>query len=253
MELAYVDESGSVGYKQGSSATYTLGCVLVRGTVWPDAFDAFISYRRFLKREFGIPVRAELKANWLVRGSGTIEHLALSDGARFRIFRGHLRLARKMGVQAFAVSVVKARIKKQTWDPRDIAWEYLFQRLERRSTLSGQPVYLIHDEGENDLIRKLARKARRANIAGSRFGTGNLRRPARLLIEDPTPRNSAESYFIQLADMTAYAAYRRLFAPPPKRTSVCPSSMWDELGDARIVEVNELTGGHPGLVEWPRN
>jgi hypothetical protein len=57
-------------------------------------------------------------------------------------------------------------------------------------------------------IRKIARKTRRAGSGGSAFGTGSLRRPARLLIEDPMPKNSTHSYFLQHADLAAYAAFR---------------------------------------------
>ena len=252
MYLAYADESGNRGYS--GSFTYTLGCVFLLASDWPDAFDSFIGFRRFLRKHFRIPVRAELKANWLVRNEGTIASLNLSEAERRRIYRLHLRLAAKIKVQAFGVVIRKQLIQNQTRDPRDIAWEYLLQRLERLSTNSGIPVLLTHDEGEAALVRKLARKARRAGTAGSAFGTGHLNVPARLLIDDPVPRNSSQSYFIQLADFCAYAAFRRLYPPPVKR-SVCPTTMWDELGPARFAAANQLAAlqqpTHPGLVVWP--
>lgn len=252
MYLAYADESGNRGYT--GSFTYTLGCLFLLASDWPDAFDSFIRFRRFLREHFRVPVRAELKANWLVRNEGTVAPLKLSDEERKRIFRLHLRLASKIGVQAFGIVIRKDQILNKTKDPRDIAWEYLFQRLERLSTNSNVPVLLTHDEGEAALVRKLARKARRAGTAGSAFGTGYLNVPARLLLDDPVPRNSAQSYFIQLADLCAYAAFRRLY-PPPVRRTVCPTEMWDELGAARYAAANQLAAiqqpVHPGIVVWP--
>jgi hypothetical protein len=75
----------------------------------------------------------------------------------------------------------------------------------------------MHDEGEAHLVRRLQRKARRAGMAGSMFGTGVLSRPAKLVLDDPVPRASREAYFVQLADLDAYAAFRRLYPPPPRR------------------------------------
>jgi hypothetical protein len=40
--------------------SYTLGAVLVRAAMWPDVFDRLIDYRRFIRRQFGVLVRAEL-------------------------------------------------------------------------------------------------------------------------------------------------------------------------------------------------
>lgn len=66
MLIAYVDESGDLG----PSHTYTLGCVLVDSESWPASFDALIAFRRFLRKEHGVPIRAELKANYILRNEG---------------------------------------------------------------------------------------------------------------------------------------------------------------------------------------
>jgi hypothetical protein len=105
MHLAYVDESGSVGV--GSSLTFTLACVLVDATRWPDVFDEILDYRRFLKSTFGVPVRAEIKANHLLRNGGAFRPLGLSEGARFRIYRGLMRLQQKLELLAFAIVIRK--------------------------------------------------------------------------------------------------------------------------------------------------
>ncbi|MGK5171828.1 DUF3800 domain-containing protein [Geodermatophilus sp. CPCC 205761] len=251
--MAYVDESGDSGYS--GSRTYTLGCVLVEADRWPDTFDSFISFRRFVAARFGVRVRAEVKANHLVGGRGALS--GLGEKQRHAIYRQHMRLAEKLGLRVFAVVIQKDKIKNQNRNPRDIAWEFLLQRLERASDAFDQPIWLTHDEGESAAIRKLARKARRIGKAGSRFGTGTLKVPFRLLLDDPVPRDSAQSYFIQLADLAAYAAFRSVQPPSPKRATVCPQTMWSELGKARHSEANGLartTGdaAEPGVVVWPR-
>ncbi|GAA1311509.1 DUF3800 domain-containing protein [Pseudonocardia xinjiangensis] len=256
MWLAYVDESGDAGYK--GSRTYTLGCVLVNAKDWPDVFDTLVDFRRFLRNKFGVLVRAEIKANYLQRGGGPLKGLNLGDGQRHVIYRQHMRLLSKLGLQAFAVVIEKEKIRRQEkYSPRDVAWEFLLQRLERLSTTTDTPLMVIHDEGDSLQIRKLLRKARRVNRAGSAFGTGSFNLPARLIIEDPVPRQSDQSYLLQLADMVAFAAYRRLHPPPSHRTPVCHSAMWGEIGTAIYANANRLAHSqgaiaYPGIVVWPK-
>jgi hypothetical protein len=251
VHFAYIDESGSSGV--GGSLTFTLACILVEASRWPDVFDDVIDFRRFLRDQFGLPMRAEMKANYLVHNGGPIRRLKLGESARFAIYRQSLRLQAKLGLSTFAVVIRKDRmaLKGLTVDPREVAWEYLLQRLERFTTKGNTQAMLVHDEGEGLLIRKLARRARRIGSAGSAFGTGSLRRPARLLVDDPVSRRSHESYFIQLADLNAYAAFRRIYPPPPRPVHVVPETMWDELATARFAKVNMLSGGPPGIVTWP--
>jgi hypothetical protein len=64
VHFAYVDESGDKGV--AGSKSYTLGCLLVDAARWTEVFDQVLLYRRFLKKQFGIPVRSEIKANYLV-------------------------------------------------------------------------------------------------------------------------------------------------------------------------------------------
>jgi hypothetical protein len=248
MDLAYIDDSGNTD--PGGSATFTLGCVVVSADAWPVVFDELIEYRRFLRTSFGIPVRAEIKANYLLRNGGPLRPLGLSESARYAIYRGHLRMHPKLGLRSFAVVVQKHSLwaREPSGDPRERAWEYLLQRLERMSTLSRTPVMVVHDEGNGALIRKYCRKARRAGGAGSRLGSGHLSRPARLLIDDPVERRSNENYLVQMADLVAYAAFRNVVPPPPRPVHIVPQNMWSELGSAAFGEVNKYSGGTPGIV-----
>ena len=176
MHLAYIDESGSDGpIARGASLTFTLGCVLIDAERWPDIFDDMIDYRRYLRDRFKIPVRAELKANFLLRNGGPLRPLHLSESARFAVYRGLMRFQAKLEVKAFAVVIRKNVMDSRglTLNARDTAWEYLIQRLERFTTKEKTQVVIFHDEGEGGIVRTLTRKARRIGSAGSAFGTGN--------------------------------------------------------------------------------
>jgi hypothetical protein len=247
--FAYVDESGNAGMR-GGSRTYVLGCVLVEAPRWPDTFDRLIAFRRWLRDAFGVPVRAEIKANYLLQNTGPFASLGISEGARFRIYRQAMRLQPKLDLRTFAVVIDKSQLANAHpgRSAPDVAWEYLLQRLERFTTKGGTHVSIVHDEGIGDQIRKWARKARRAGSAGSIYGTGVLRLPFSRLIDDPVSRDSTQSYYIQLADLSAYAAFRRLHPPPPRPRQIVPQGMWDELGSARFAPVNMYSGGPPGIV-----
>lgn len=135
MYLAYVDESGNVGVGRRGTLTFTLACVLLPAEDWLEIFDRVISFRRFLRARFDLPVRAEIKASHLLRNEGAFEDLALPEGMRHVIYRQAMRLHSKIGLQTFAVVIDKTKLTTQRpgLDPRDVAWEYLLQRLERAS------------------------------------------------------------------------------------------------------------------------
>jgi len=109
---------------------------------------------------------------------------------------------------------------------------------------------IVHDEGENLRIRKLARWSRRRLSAGSMTGPGSRHVPFSTLIDDPFPKASHESYFLQLADLVAYSAFRRIYAPSPAVSNVVDLKMWNNLGRAICTAANEReTITAPGIVE----
>jgi hypothetical protein len=218
-----------------------------------------IGLRRSLRDEHGLPVRAELKANYLIRGKGPLWRLNLSEAQRHDIYVQMMRVQAELGCQTYGIVVNKQELanRGREENAREVGWMYLLQRLERLTYTTGSTVMLVHDEGESGIVRKLARKARRAGTAGSAFGAGSLPTPMRLLVDDPVPRDSRQSYFVQLADLSAYAAFRRMHPPPPRTTPIVPQTMWDELGEAIYGDANRLARASypddpPGIVSWPR-
>ena len=203
--MAYIDESGNTGtVNAGGSLTYALGCVIVDADLWPSAFDELLTFRRRIRTKFGIHMRAEIKANYLLRNSGDLRAYGLGPDARRLIYRAHFSVMQQLPVRAFAVVVDKRNINLPPSGCFDLAWETLLQRLERTSTKEKAMFAVLHDEGEDDAIRRWVRRSRRHLTSGSAFGSGGFTNPARLLVDDPIPRRSSQSYFIQLADLVAY-------------------------------------------------
>ncbi|ART73275.1 hypothetical protein BTO20_36295 [Mycobacterium dioxanotrophicus] len=251
MLFAYVDESGNTGLPDsGGSAAYTLGCVMVDADLWPASFDEIIAFRRRIRDTFRVPMRAEIKANYLLRNSGDLRGLNLAPRQRFVIYRAHLRQLRMLNARAFAVVVDKARHPAATQtDYFDLAWEGLLQRLERTSSAEKQVFSLLHDQGENDAVRRWTRKARRHLPAGSAYGTGSIRRRAHRLVDDPIPLKSSSSYFIQMSDLVAYAAFRAHIAPTSQLARICPQTMWENIGPATFTAASGFRPrSAPGIV-----
>lgn len=250
--MAYVDETGDTGSTslKGASTCYALGCVLVDLDDWSSAFDTFLEFRKRLRSSFGVPVRAELKANYLIRGGGPLRKLNLAPSQRHYIYREHLRLLESLPARAFGVVTDKQKAGVSGSACFDMTWEMLLQRFERTCTYENTTLMITHDEGENDAVRKHVRKARRHLTAGSIQGAGVLQFKADRFVDDPIPRNSQNSFFIQLADMVAYAAWRSYMAPSPGVAQVVPKRMWDQVGTATHTKVNSwsLNGSVPGVV-----
>ncbi len=176
---------------------------------------------------------------------------------RMKIYRMALELPMKLAggrcVKVFAVVCNKEEMKRcgNTTDPRRIVWDLALERLERFTNANDERCMIFPDEGNEKLVRSILREKRRSSFVPSRFGTGVLSRPARLIVEDPAHRSSGESYFIQLVDLIASAAYRAI-----SPGTIIGPEYWEALGEARLAEVNKYAGkaaGEPiAVIVWPR-
>lgn len=242
-EFAYIDETGDVGSVDvGGSQTYTPGCVLVSMTRWTDTLDQLIELRRDLKTTYGLKMFQEVKANHLVGIKSVYRELGLGDGQVRDIYRRHIDACVQSTNGVGAVVVHKSQIKSAGIDVFGTAWEYMLTRLRRRTEDRQQPIVIVHDQGEEDRVGKHLRRFRRANWQGSQYGS------ARLLVEDPVARNSQHSYFIQLADLVAYATSRHAVPAMGRTTRVCNTTMWERLEQIQIAAVSARGDG---IYKWP--
>jgi len=248
MYFAYFDESGDDGLVDSQTPAFTLSGLLVHERNWADSLDQLVAFRGYLRDQFGVLRRSELKANWIIQRKGTFKDSPLSFAARLRLMEACMRFQRKSGLfRAFAVVINKDRIQRRDSDPRDLAWTRAIERLQSFARDEDERVHILPDEGHGYYIRKRLRQMRRSHYVGSAFGDGSLKVTASRLVEDSSDRRSHESYFIQLADLNAYAAYKHEYSG-----NGVGKELWNALGDARILQVNQLTGGPPGIVSWPR-
>ena len=62
---------------------------------------------------------------------------------------------------------------------------------------------IITDNGRIAPMRRISRKIQRINYIPSRYSSSSSNQPIDRLIEDPLPKNSQESYFIQVSDIVS--------------------------------------------------
>src|SRR5437588_8254220 len=167
MVLAYVDESGDPG-PAGTTSNYVLAVVLVKDAQWSSVFDDVLGFRRYLRQEFGLRIRDEVKGAELARGAGPWAKLNPVPGDRVRqsIYRGFMRLQVKTGaIRTFAIAVDKSKLADSD-AIRLEAWRLLFERLETYCKYENDTIMLIPDAGDFGFVRALARKMRRFATVG---------------------------------------------------------------------------------------
>lgn len=238
MLIAYVDESGEPGK---DSLTYSLGCVFLNDKDWAKSFEELIAFRRRIRDKYSVPTTAEIKANYLIRKGGKLKKLNLEPNDRKMIYRAHFDVLDKLNcIKAFAVVVHKSPLYSNK-ELVEEAWVTLIQRLEATSRHNSyEPVLIIHDHGDDTMIRRIARWSRRRLSAGSVSGSNQLSHPFVQLVDDPMPKASDQSLFIQLADLVAYAAFRNLYTPGKSISNVVDQDMWHSLGNAVFTAANGL-------------
>ena len=248
MYFCYFDESGDYQYGDKSTICFCLGAIIIQENQWLETLNGIIRFRRYLSSDFKIPTRCELKANWLIHNKGPIKKLRITTRMRFNAYKSCMRFQNKCSAfKTFAIVINKREVEVQRTDPRDYAWTRAIERLERFGTKQKKNLKIFPDEGHNSYISKKLRLMRRHHSVKSAFNQkDSLNREAINILEDPSDRNSRKSYFIQFADLNAYAAFRKIHPSPH-----FGEEYWDELGGSRIEEVNKLRGGSTGIVSWP--
>lgn len=191
--------------------------MVVHETRWSDALNQLIAFRQRMRGSFGLLMREEIHSAHLINRPGDLVRIPRND--RLTIIRAFLN---EVGALP-DVSVINVLIDKHgkptSYDVMGRAWEALIQRFSNTISHrnfagpanSDERGTIVPDNTDTKKVQGLIRRMRRYNPIPnqSQFGVGFRNRMITNMVEDPYFKDSRRSYFIQAADVIAFALYQR--------------------------------------------
>lgn len=205
MFISYFDESGDDGYPTYSSELFVLSSLYMHETHWKENLQSIQSFRKILKAEYGFLVKEEFHTKEFITDKNPY-HGRFEPTVRKKILQDHCYLLSTLKLKCVSVVIDKKNINRPKYEILKNALTYSIQRIENdlNKTYTGERFMIISDEGRVAKMRETTRKIQRINYIPSKFSFSSYRQEIQNLIEDPLPKNSQESYFIQFADLLAF-------------------------------------------------
>lgn len=205
MYISYFDESGDDGYPKYSTPYFILTSIYMHHNTWKDNYEKLIKFRRYLKKQYGIPVKQELHIRDFVLDKG-IYHRNFTEKQRNEVVALGCRVVSKLSVKIINVCINKQKITRPNYDVLKNALTYNVQRIENdMHYMSGSSRFmLITDEGRLSKMTRTTREIQKINYIPSQFNLQSYRKEISCLIEDPLAKKSHESYFIQISDLISF-------------------------------------------------
>jgi hypothetical protein len=210
VHIAYFDESGDDGHPKTSSHLFVLSSCYLHYLNWRRNYDFVREFRRELRDSYGIPVKWELHARPFLLNKNPFRALSLSDTQRVEVISLFCDVIAQMDVRIVNVAIVKPRIRRADYDVLSRALTYSIQRIENDLDPIRNPTrrfLIITDTGRVGKMTRTSRRIQVVNYIPSKYGPKPYRQEIRSLIEDPLPKESKESYFIQMSDLVAFIVY----------------------------------------------
>lgn len=254
MKICYYDESGDDGFPTYSSPLFVLCGIYFDHLDWKDLHEKIVALRRELKSSYNFPVKVELHTKQFLLDKDPYRNLGFSTSDRIGIITRFCEFIGSLDVRIINILINKTVIKKPTYDVMNTSLTYSIQRIENDIDPKNNPdmrFMIITDEGRVGKMRKTTRAIQRINYIPSRFGTAPLRKEIESLIEDPLPKDSKESYFIQMADLVAYLVY--LYGMKHTKAGDFPNRLKKLVDDKQLREWLELLKPSFNLKAAPSN
>jgi len=210
MRIAYFDESGDDGFPKYSSPLFVLSTLYIHYLTWQETHDLIVDFRRQLKKDYGFPIRLEMHARHFLANKNPYKPFGWSDEDRTMIVSLFCKLIGSLNAKIINCVIVKPRIIIKDYEVLSTSLTYTIQRIENDLNPTSNPnerFLIVTDNGRVNVMRTITRQIQRINYIPSKFYSESIRREIRTLIEDPLPKDSAQSYFIQLCDIVAYVVY----------------------------------------------
>lgn len=210
MRIVYYDEAGDDGFPRYSSPLFVLSAIYMPYLKWKDNLSRLVELRAELRRQYGLPMKFEMHTRQFILNKNPYRKLGISDADRVAIIGDYCDAVATMDWRIVNVCIDKTVIKNKKYPVLEWALKLSVQRIENdiKSTKDPNGRFLIvTDPGRVGAMRRTTRKVQRINYIPSLFRRGAYRQEVERLIEDPLPKDSKDSYFIQTADLVAHIVY----------------------------------------------
>lgn len=215
MYLLYVDESGDIGLKNSPSECFVLSGLVVHELRWRETLDQIIRFRREVRQKYGLKLREEIHAHVMIHRPGELRRIPKS--MRLRLLRDTCDFLGQLDDLSIINVVCKKRGKDDHRAVFETAWRTLIQRFHNTIANHNFPGpantedrgLIIPDRTDEKPLRELVRRLGQYNPVPNLGRTGYRDMPIRTLVEDPVHRDSRHSYFLQMADVTAFFVFQR--------------------------------------------
>lgn len=210
MKLVYCDEAGDPGYPKYESPCFFLTFLYMNAEDWDKCFEHLLKTRRDLRSE-GLPLRLEFHSREFFLNKNPYTRLKLSNHSRIKIIDtliDSIAQLSQFNVRSINVAIAKKRITSR-YDVLDKAFSYGLTRIDtdlykEKTTHKYSKFLILVDEGYLHKTRKICRKLRRFNYVPYEGGQDTRPLNLKAMVDDPSPKDSKFSYFIQTADLIAY-------------------------------------------------
>ncbi|MGH2647826.1 MAG: DUF3800 domain-containing protein [Ginsengibacter sp.] len=204
MFISYFDESGDDGYPKFASELFVLTSIYFHHSLWKKNYTKLSTIRKHLKDSFGLPIKQEFHTKEFVTDKDPY-HGKYSASDRRNILIQFCKYAALLDFKTISVIIDKNKINREKYDVLKNALTYNVQRIENdlRLLKNESRFLIITDEGRVGKMTSTTREIQKINYIPSMY-QGTYRKEIDCLIEDPLPKKSSQSYFIQLVDMICF-------------------------------------------------
>lgn len=216
MYIAYFDETGDDGYPERSTDLFVLTSGSLHHKDWAKNHKSTSLFRKHLKDIYGLPINTELHTRALLTNKNPYRQYLWSDTTRLKIAQEYADFIASTDVKFINVAINKNKINNSNikmYKPvLDTALKFNVQRIENtiKDSQPGTNFMIISDEGRVGMMQRTTRRIQKINYIPSKSAGSYYRREINLLLEDPLPKDSKQSYFIQFCDFVSFVAYLRL-------------------------------------------
>lgn len=206
----YVDESGDSGLVNSPTSHFALSGMVIHESRWRDFANAISAFRKTLRSVYALPVRTEIHASQFIKSAPVP---LMRRHIRLAILRNFIDEIAKMNFISITNVIVSKAGKPPNYDVFTNAWQALFQRFENTLSYGNFPGghrndfgIVLTDATDGGKLQKMVRRMSVHNPVPNMAwaGPGYRNIPILRIIEDPHPKDSKTSYFIQACDVSAY-------------------------------------------------